>query len=356
MKNYLPSKKFIYIILSIIIAWGIIFLFSKIKDSKNSSAQNKIATNIITLNNKDRKEFLDLDTDGDGLKDWEETLWGTDPYNPDTDGDGTNDFDEIKVGRDPLKPNTAKPGEEPNDKVSEEIIQADKKMVEDFQKLPTTDKVARMLMSQVIAVTKVGQTPSQAELDLIVSNTLNQIPEISFEPYSLKDISILSITNEAYIKQYTNDLAKNFLENPYFSKQIKNKSFDFYGLMEVENLFKVVLEDQSQEKITSALSELNTITKAYFSLITNLLKINVPKGLAQDHLDLTNAFTAIYNDLSILEKNSSDIFILFSFMNSYQDNNSIILDTIINLVRTIAETNINFDNNDLAYQLILMLN
>lgn len=43
------------------------------------------------------------DPDHDGLKNWEETLWKTDPNNPDTDGDGTPDGQEIKENRDPLK-------------------------------------------------------------------------------------------------------------------------------------------------------------------------------------------------------------------------------------------------------------
>ncbi|MCH7529851.1 hypothetical protein IIB50_01915 [Patescibacteria group bacterium] len=43
-----------------------------------------------------------LDSDDDGLKDWEEVLWGTDPFNPDTDNDGTDDGVEIAVDRNPL--------------------------------------------------------------------------------------------------------------------------------------------------------------------------------------------------------------------------------------------------------------
>ena len=45
----------------------------------------------------------DEDTDNDGLKNWEETLWKTDKHNPDIDGDGTSDGDEIKAGRDPTR-------------------------------------------------------------------------------------------------------------------------------------------------------------------------------------------------------------------------------------------------------------
>lgn len=41
------------------------------------------------------------DTDGDGLRDWEEELWGTQKNNPDTDGDGVNDGEEVVRGTDP---------------------------------------------------------------------------------------------------------------------------------------------------------------------------------------------------------------------------------------------------------------
>lgn len=42
------------------------------------------------------------DTDGDGLTDYEEAkAWGTDAANPDTDGDGYRDGDEVRAGYDP---------------------------------------------------------------------------------------------------------------------------------------------------------------------------------------------------------------------------------------------------------------
>ena len=49
-----------------------------------------------------------IDTDFDGLTDYEEVkIYGTDPLNPDTDGDGLTDYEEVKVyGTDPLNPDT----------------------------------------------------------------------------------------------------------------------------------------------------------------------------------------------------------------------------------------------------------
>ncbi len=48
------------------------------------------------------QEACELDSDEDSLKDWEETIIGTDPANPDTDGDGESDGDEYFDGSNPL--------------------------------------------------------------------------------------------------------------------------------------------------------------------------------------------------------------------------------------------------------------
>ncbi|MBC7073847.1 hypothetical protein H5T58_00420, partial [Candidatus Parcubacteria bacterium] len=48
-----------------------------------------------------------LDSDEDGLYDWDEIRLGTDPFNPDSDRDGYLDGSEIKLKYDPLKPGPA---------------------------------------------------------------------------------------------------------------------------------------------------------------------------------------------------------------------------------------------------------
>jgi hypothetical protein len=50
----------------------------------------------------------ELDTDADGLSDYIENYYGTDPNNPDTDGDGYKDGEEVENGYDPLVPGNAK--------------------------------------------------------------------------------------------------------------------------------------------------------------------------------------------------------------------------------------------------------
>ena len=59
------------------------------------------------------------DLDGDGLTNYQEYLYGTDPRNPDTDGDGLTDGYEVAHGLNPLVPN---PSVKINDLLVESII------------------------------------------------------------------------------------------------------------------------------------------------------------------------------------------------------------------------------------------
>ena len=48
--------------------------------------------------------ITEVDSDNDGLKNWEESTHNTNPYNADTDGDGISDKQEVEQGTDPTNP------------------------------------------------------------------------------------------------------------------------------------------------------------------------------------------------------------------------------------------------------------
>lgn len=61
--------------------------------------------NVEKLFNNEEARLQSIDTDHDGLNDWEElNFYQTSPYLPDTDSDGITDKTEIDQGSDPLCP------------------------------------------------------------------------------------------------------------------------------------------------------------------------------------------------------------------------------------------------------------
>ncbi len=70
---------------------------------------NSSTTNDYALANIGQVKYVfsfdsTVDSDGEGLSDWQEAKIGTDPYDPDTDGDGIWDGWEVAHGLDPLNP------------------------------------------------------------------------------------------------------------------------------------------------------------------------------------------------------------------------------------------------------------
>lgn len=64
-------------------------------NNQNNCADGNCAVGEIT---SDNLELKNIDTDGDGISDWDELfVYGTSPYLEDTDGDGLSDYEEIFV-------------------------------------------------------------------------------------------------------------------------------------------------------------------------------------------------------------------------------------------------------------------
>ncbi len=92
-----------------IIAFAVVFSIAFIKLEPKLKLVSKIKGSVSEIKNApvanleiDSAEFKsDKDTDGDGLLDWEEDLFGTMRDKKDSDGDGTLDGEEVKLERNP---------------------------------------------------------------------------------------------------------------------------------------------------------------------------------------------------------------------------------------------------------------
>jgi len=201
-RKYLPSKKFIIALSLAVFLVLVAIAFSYIKPSGTRyDNDNLVAANATS-------SLTTIDSDHDGLPDWEEALYGTDPHNPDTDGDGTPDGEEIKEGRDPLKANTAPKGAKPNDYIDPKIIAQDQAISTVDQNLNATEKMARDLISNIIASQPANGQMDSGTQETLVQQALNDIPQKQFTgSTTVADLHLIPIdqsTAKAELTAYAN--------------------------------------------------------------------------------------------------------------------------------------------------------
>jgi len=256
-----------------------IFLFTK-NDVVSSQEKNqkKIIQNVINIDTTKS----DLDTDRDGLKDWEEILVGTDPINPDSDSDGTSDGKEVSAGRNPKKAG-------PNDTTTiENLVKKDVGVGETEHTL--TEQVAKDFFSRYIAA-KQQNVEMNSETAAQIANTSIQnvnLPEYTF--YGPKDIKVSNDTSLEAKKVYADELGSAINRNS--TKNVTNEL----------NIFAKSLESQKEIDLLT----LDLIITGYKKILKDTLAIQVPKDAAPEHLVYVNALSRIYIDISDMRMIISD--------------------------------------------------
>ncbi len=259
-RQYISSP----ITISICIAIGIcalgIFLFTKPKEKH-------------TLNIPEEKSIQttpEIDSDNDGLPDWIELAYHTDPQNADSDQDGTPDQEEIFAGRNPNLPG-------PNDTFS--IIST----ASEFASSTEADKIQflEQYLSQEARTTQIETT----------RNLLKEFnPKEVQDRYSIKDLTIDYSSGTTSVKTYTNTLGA--MLQKYRDANIESET----------TLLKKALDSK---KITD-LQKIELPAKQYGSMSDELRAMHVPTPLTNAHLTLVNAYDVMGRGLTLTTKLFSD--------------------------------------------------
>jgi len=86
-----------------LIAWMFQFRSSIINSNRPNTPNSGVYADLE--NNEESPDLQGMDTDSDGISDWEElNVHGTSPYLEDSDSDGFSDGDELESGNDPTCP------------------------------------------------------------------------------------------------------------------------------------------------------------------------------------------------------------------------------------------------------------
>lgn len=237
------------------------------------------------------------DNDRDGLKNWEEALWGTDKDNPDTDGDGTSDGDEVSAGRDPTRPF---PDDVLVSSASRFITSEDNNY--NANNLTETDKFAQKFFTSYIS--RRGSSPlTAASQNALVSELARELPSIVANSYDAGDLS--SIVSDTKSKEslhaYGNKLGD--ILNTYGKPDVGH---------ELDILTKALNEKSEEE-----LAKLDLIIESHQTVVANYLVMSVPEIAVSNHLGFINAISALEASLSALQNVLDDPLIALSGVRAY---------------------------------------
>ena len=320
----LPSKKFLVVVLAALIvlgAWFFVSYKSNSNNDNNSSGKFSYISSLFKSNDKD--------SDNDGLKDWEETLWKTDSKNPDTDGDGTLDGQEINLGRDPLKPG-------PDDLYSKNYsFAADKTNSNSIDQLSATEKLSRDFLSQYLSAKALmgGNLDESTKENLINSFSSNINLNISSRIYNLSDIKISSDNSKEAIQNYGNQLGA-----------IIKKYSEPAPEMELIVFKRAIESDDPAE-----LKKLDKNINAYDSMTKEFVNLTVPSGAKEIHLNLVNSFVHIKEIISNLQNFFQDPVGSLMALNQYQDTSKAMSDALTATDNYFRDNGIFFSKDDPGY-------
>jgi hypothetical protein len=312
MSLALPGKKvqaLIIIVIGIFLAYFISTLnissWFKDKNSDNDSAKS-LSLEAVSISNIDS----DLDTDKDGLKDWQELLWGTDKNNADSDKDGTTDSKEIEAGRDPSIAG-------PDDRL-EKTRGISESSVKSFSASVSSDpnnisnKVSHDLFSKFMALQNSGNLDEDSQAQ-VINDVITNIDPGSIPPrYSLTDVRVVD-TNTASLRAYGNQVAEAVL-----------------------NLGKTITPNSSNK---DSLSQ-------YVKTIESLRAMNTPATLGLNHLQILNNFNATYQMLALLAEYEKDPIKGLVALKSIQTNNKNSVALFETIASELKNSDIIFDKTE----------
>lgn len=229
-----PEKRkkiaLIFLVL-ILVLGGVFWIVSKFSPEPNDTVD-------LAYAEKTRIDKNSIDTDHDGLRDWEEDLWRTDPKNPDSDGDGTLDGKEVATRRDPRK--------------------AGKDTLETPTTLPEEGTVERTVLLATL-------TESLA--------TTTQKNSLARYTFTSKDIATKSDSSPESLRAYGLLLADTLAQ---------------YRFVKPEALLDFVLGAMANDEPRD-LTDLALARKENYRVISTLLAMKVPESAVKTHLGLLNA-------------------------------------------------------------------
>lgn len=212
-----------------------------------------------TIDSEVLNKAYELDSDKDGLADWEEVLWSTDPYNSDTDGDGITDSDELFSSEDTLSTNLG----------SENTSDENADLQNDNTPQTSTEVLAKDIFSSYMYSLQKGTKLSPEEQEVMINNAIQNVaPLVQAPTYTEAEVHQVPATRESRTQYITT---------------MKEKITTMITSTDNEDAAFAALTQENNEW---AIQILTDTVHAYTKYITELRSIDVPEDAVALHVNL----------------------------------------------------------------------
>lgn len=281
--EFLPNKFILYFVVIPIFLFIIFFLTKDLFGISFFQNENKEINNNLSKKTQESIKDFRLDTDGDGLFDWEERLYRSDIKKKDTDGDGIIDGMEVARGTDPI---------DPFNKISiinKEILKNEDQIISyrDDDNLTKTDVVARDFFIKLMELKKTNLTKNQDAREQAIHELIRQNRIILSDKYTLDD---LNISETLSIKDFKKNL-ENLL-NKHHIEMFKDEVFLLASFLKTDN--KLYLSKIEQQ------------VKSYKEIENELLVMEIPKRISPLFLEYLNSFNLFIEITDFFSKAKND--------------------------------------------------
>ena len=293
MHHYLQSKKLLLIMLSVVFVGGGVFWVANI--GKNKSQNSSLTSESAKVTDL-ALAYTEQDTDNDGLKDWEESLWGTDVKNSDTDGDGTSDGGEVTVKRNPTIAG-------PDDAYVEQIREAGaESQATSTEELSRTALLAREYFATIVNLKESGNFNAE---------TVSKLSESLVQNFTGTNDSGVEITKSDL--RLTEDNSTGSLRTYGNTMGAIVKKYANLGLPNELTIVSRALETQDQDE----LKKLDRNIQAHKDLVAELQAVRVPSHAADIHLALVNTYIATVQSIEQMRTVFADPLVGMLGINTY---------------------------------------
>lgn len=229
-------------------------------NSREVSAQN--AEELL-------RAYAERDTDSDGLPDWQEALYASDPTNPNSIDASMTDSAAVEAG-------LVKPRFE-SEEIPESTLDIDSVPGVTAAPNTVTDRFARLFFEQYFTL-RGSEQPSTDELLAFIEDAVTELSETNQIPraYSLADVKT-SGSGSLALQAYAVGAERAFMLNAAGAD--RDAMYYFSQVM--------------YKNDTSALTQLAALSRAYATSADTLIRVPAPRELSNVHLRLANALALI---------------------------------------------------------------